>query len=118
MADAPYSLTLDEYQREALRTAPKHLDDELRRATYALGLSGESGEVAELVKKEVGHDHETDRSQMAKELGDVLWYLAGLASEYGWSLSQIGQLNIEKLRSRYPEGFDTQKSKNRKKGDT
>lgn len=118
MGDAPYSLTMDEYQREALRTAPQHLDSDLRRATYALGISGESGEVAEIVKKELGHDHETDRLQVAKELGDVLWYVAGLAREYGWSLSDIGQLNIDKLRSRYPDGFDPGKSKKRKKGDT
>lgn len=117
MADAAYSLTMDEYQRESNRTAPMSVSPEIRLATFALGVAGEAGEVAELVKKELGHGHDTDRLQMAKELGDVLWYVAALASMYGFTLSEIGQLNIDKLRSRYPDGFDVTKSKKRKKGD-
>lgn len=107
-------MTLDGYQMRANFTAPMKLSPEIRLATFALGVVGEAGEVAELVKKELGHDHETDRDEMAKELGDILWYTAALANLYGWKLSEVAQLNIDKLKARYPEGFDPEKSKNRK----
>jgi NTP pyrophosphatase (non-canonical NTP hydrolase) len=75
--------TLDGYQMRANFTAPMKVSPEIRLATFALGIVGEAGEVADMVKKELGHDHETDRVEMAKELGDVLWYTAALAKLYG-----------------------------------
>lgn len=78
------------------------------------GLTGESGEVADLIKKHFGHGHELDRDKLKKELGDVLWYLARLSAEFGILLSDVADSNIAKLRARYPNGFSEEASKNRK----
>jgi NTP pyrophosphatase (non-canonical NTP hydrolase) len=64
-----------------------------------LGLCGESGEVAEKVKKQV-RDGVFNRHEVAKELGDVLWYLTNICNDIGYSLSEIADLNIDKLQSR------------------
>jgi len=100
--------TLDRYQVEALRTAAPSPDFIL-----GLGIAGEAGEVADQMKKELGHGHDRDRAKMAKELGDVLWYTAVLADRYGFSLSDVATMNINKLKSRYPDGFDSERSINR-----
>lgn len=105
--------TLDRYQVEALRTAAMSPSWPHRQGVFALGLSGESGEVADIIKKEVGHGHEAEPERIAKELGDVLWYLAVLADHYGYSLSAVATMNIDKLKARYPEGFSTERSINR-----
>ena len=82
-------------------------------AINALGIAGEAGEVADLVKKHVGHGHPLDRNKLAKELGDVLWYVAALAHDIGLDLSTVAALNVVKLRRRYPDGFSTERSINR-----
>jgi NTP pyrophosphatase (non-canonical NTP hydrolase) len=106
-------MNLDEYQRLALRTAG-HREDVQRVLTYtALGLTGESGEVAETIKKTFYHGHPLDKEALSKELGDVLWYLAVMADGLGLSLEQIAAENIKKLRARYPEGFSEERSRNR-----
>jgi NTP pyrophosphatase (non-canonical NTP hydrolase) len=105
--------TLNQYQVEALRTAALSPDLDFRRTILALGIAGEAGEVADIIKKEVGHRHYEDASVMAKELGDVLWYIAVLADAYGHSLSDIASINIAKLKARYPDGFSTEASINR-----
>jgi NTP pyrophosphatase (non-canonical NTP hydrolase) len=64
-----------------------------------LGLCGESGEVAEKVKKQV-RDGVFNRHEVAKELGDVLWYLANICNDIGYSLEEVADLNITKLSSR------------------
>lgn len=97
--------TLNQYQVEALRTAAPSPDYIL-----GLGIAGEAGEVADEMKKELGHGHDRDRAKMAKELGDVLWYTAVLADRYGYSLSDIATLNINKLKARYPQGFTVEGS--------
>ena len=103
-------MRLDEYQALALRTAG-HRENTEKVLTYtALGLTGESGEVAEMIKKTFYHGHPLDVEALCKELGDVLWYLAVMAEELGLSLEQIATQNIEKLRARYPEGFSEQRS--------
>ena len=104
----------DDYQNEALRTANLHQYSlETRLANWALGLSGESGEVSDEIKKIVFHKHSLDRQKLAKELGDVQWYIATCAKDLGFNLSEIMELNVEKLRARYPDGFSPEKSKNR-----
>ncbi|MCC7357174.1 nucleoside triphosphate pyrophosphohydrolase family protein [Candidatus Uhrbacteria bacterium] len=74
----------------------------------ALGLCGESGEVAEKIKKIIRDSNmevtDEKRQEIAKELGDVLWYLSQLATEFNLSLSEIAQGNIEKLQKRKQEG--------------
>lgn len=77
---------------------------------YALGLAGETGEVVDLLKKHLFHDQPLDMVALKKELGDVLWYLAAIAESYGLSLRDIAEVNIEKLRVRYPNGFNPEDS--------
>ena len=106
-------MDLDTYQRLALRTAG-HREDARELLTYtALGLTGESGEVAELIKKAFYHGHALDTAALSKELGDVLWYLAVMADGLGLSLDEIARANIDKLRARYPEGFSEERSRSR-----
>ena len=103
---------LNQYQTDAMRTAPGPKDDK-QLAVFALGVVGEAGEVAELIKKHIGHGHDLDKDKLVNELGDVLWYVAGLADMVGVSLSEVARRNIDKLKARYPEGFSTEASKAR-----
>lgn len=97
---------LNEFQELSKRTMPK-IHSDMTKANYALGATGEAGEVADIVKKEVFHGHPVDPDSIKKEIGDTLHYLAGLATMYGLTLQEIAEANIEKLRKRYPEGFST-----------
>ena len=103
-------MTLDDYQRDAMRTAGAALRAEDGLVLSALGLNGEAGEYSELVKKNVYHGHPLDIDKAAKELGDVLWYIARAAEAIGVPLSEIAARNIEKLRARYPDGFSSEQS--------
>ncbi len=103
-------MTASDYQRAAARTlidgADRTLTGKALMAVWtALGLAGEAGEVAEHVKKGVLHEHGVDRDALAGELGDVLWYVAGLATVYGIDLGAIMARNVAKLNARYPHGF-------------
>ncbi len=82
-----------------------------------MGLCGESGEAIDIVKKWLAQGHELDKERLAKELGDIAWYLAEAATALDVSLEQILQANIDKLKKRYPDGFDSQRSMVRLKGD-
>ncbi|GAB3801552.1 nucleoside triphosphate pyrophosphohydrolase family protein [Virgibacillus kimchii] len=112
-------MNLNEYQSLSQRTMPIIEDvtdaEEVGsvRANYALGAAGEAGEVADLVKKEVFHGHETSIDEIRKELGDVLHYVAGLATLYGLSLEDVAVANLYKLERRYPSGFSEQASRER-----
>lgn len=108
---------LDAYQQEAARSLPPGVSQRDALNIGALGLAGESGEVIELVKKHLFHGHALDRDRLKKELGDVLWYLAAVCTAEGLSLGDVADGNIEKLRARYPDGFTSEKSQNRKAGD-
>ena len=110
-------MTLDDYQREAMRTrvrAPgESVDSALDTAIMALGLAGEAGEVADMIKKMLGHGHAISSHQVRDELGDVLWYVAAVAREFNLSLSDVAEANVEKLLRRYPDGFTHAASVNR-----
>lgn len=82
-----------------------------------LGLSGEVGEFNDMVKKWVFHEKELDIDHAKKELGDIAWYLAMACESFGWNLDEIMQMNVDKLKTRYPEGFDTSRANNRADGD-
>lgn len=82
-----------------------------------LGLSGEVGEFNDMVKKWVFHENELDIDHAKKELGDIAWYLAMACESFGWNLDEIMQMNVDKLKTRYPEGFDTSRANNRADGD-
>ena len=82
-----------------------------------LGLSGEVGEFNDLIKKYIFHESDIDKVHLEKELGDIMWYIALVCDSLNLSLDDVMELNINKLKSRYPEGFDINKSKNRSKDD-
>lgn len=82
-----------------------------------MGLCGESGEAIDIVKKWMAQGHELDKEHLAKKLGDIAWYLAEAATALEIPLDDIFQANIDKLKKRYPEGFDIQKSLGRLQGD-
>ena len=104
----PRVFSLDGYQRLTRRTVGN-----ATLPILALGVAGEAGEVADIVKKAFGHGHPLDFEHLAEELGDLLWYVAALADAAGASLSDIANFNVEKLRRRYPDGFSTERSMNR-----
>ncbi|RME08176.1 MAG: nucleotide pyrophosphohydrolase [Anaerolineae bacterium] len=103
-------MTLDEYQRLAQRTSGAGGEGEGRLIVAALGLAGEAGEFANMVKKRTAHGHAITSAELADELGDVLWYLAEAASAIGIPLEEIARQNVEKLRRRYPDGFSRERS--------
>ena len=109
-------MTANEYQHKALRTA-KGKDTTLGLVNGVLGLCGESGECADMVKKHIFQGHEIDKEHLAKELGDVAWYIAITAHYLGYDLDTIFEMNINKLLARYPDGFDPERSLNRQEGD-
>lgn len=107
----------NEYQVEAKRTlidAPGTFSDmDIMIIWNAIGLAGEAGEVANLVKKGIFHRHGLDVDKVLDELGDVLWYVSSLCDELGFSLEDVMAYNIDKLRKRYPDGFNSEDSLNR-----
>lgn len=105
-------MTVNEYHGLAVRTAPK-LDEDSMLINAALGLTGEAGEVADLVKKCYYQGHDLDMDAIVEELGDVAWYIALACQALGFSMEEVLRMNIEKLQKRYPDGFDAQKSRNR-----
>ena len=106
-------MTVNEYQRLAMATLNPELNKRDVLINSVMGLCGESGEAIDIVKKWMAHGHELDREHLAKELGDIAWYLAEAATALDLSLDDILQANIEKLKKRYPQGFDTARSQNR-----
>lgn len=103
-------MTIKEYQELAMRTVNPDLDKKNMLINSVMGLCGESGEAIDIVKKWFAHGHDLDKEHLAKELGDVAWYLAEAATALDISLEDILEANIEKLRKRYPEGFETKRS--------
>ena len=106
-------MKFDAYQKAAARTLSpdQPLRDSL--ANFALGLTGEAGEAVDGIKKHLYHGHDLDLEHLKNELGDVLWYIAGIASVTGLTLEEIAEGNIAKLRSRYPDGFNHEDSRKR-----
>lgn len=103
-------MTINEYQRLAMRTVNPELSKKDMLINSVMGLCGESGEAIDIVKKWYAHGHELDTEHFVKELGDIAWYLAEAATAVGVDLEVILEKNIEKLRKRYPDGFDTERS--------
>ena len=107
-------MTINEYQKLAMTTLNPALSEKDVLINGVMGLCGESGEAIDIVKKWLAQGHELDKEKLAKELGDICWYLAETATALGLSLEDIMAANLEKLRRRYPEGFDAERSVNRK----
>lgn len=106
-------MNFNEYQNLAQRTSNKRLTQEKHIINGALGLCGEAGEVADILKKVFMQGHDANASALAEEIGDVLWYCAELAAWLGFSLDDIAEQNIAKLKRRYPDGFSAERSINR-----
>lgn len=106
-------ISFDEYQKEAYRLISEEGKKNLI-LNGVLGLSGESGECADLVKKHLFQGHPLKKEDLVKELGDVLWYIAETATGLGVDLSEVARKNLEKLHKRYGgEVFQAEKSLNR-----
>jgi NTP pyrophosphatase (non-canonical NTP hydrolase) len=101
-------MTFDEYQKQALTTAHNHPDALMDKTVWVMGIGGEAGEVVEKWKKIVAYKNgevsDEDLAELAKELGDVVWYIAVLAHNLGLSFGDIMQRNVEKLKSRQARG--------------
>ena len=105
-------MTVNDYHRAAMRTAPE-LDRQQMLIDAALGLTGEAGEVADLVKKANYQGYILDKDAIMKELGDVAWYIALACQGLGVTMQEVFQMNVDKLKKRYPDGFDAWMSRNR-----
>lgn len=123
-------MTGNEYQQLAMRTNDGlnrlRLEDAIANQgdilvsqllNGALGLTGEAGEVSDLIKKGIFHEKGIDLEHLKKELGDCAWYLAMICDACGFTLDDVMQTNIDKLKARYPQGFDTFRANNRTEGD-
>ncbi len=110
-------MTGNEYQKLAMATLNPSLEKKDILINGVMGLCGEAGEAIDIVKKWLAQGHELEREKLLKELGDVAWYLAETATALETPLEDILQANLEKLKRRYPEGFDVQKSLTREEGD-
>ena len=108
-------MTPNEYQELAARTLVNTSIDltdlETRLLWNAVGVAGEAGEVAELAKKQIFHKHGIDKEVWKKELGDCCWYIAACCTVLGLDLDEVFEANIAKLRARYPDGFDFDRTK-------
>lgn len=109
--------TPSEYQKLAMRTSnvlyeTKHVI--LMHST--LGLASEAGEVAGIFQKQY-QGHEFNPEHLMKELGDCLWMIAEACTAMGWSMEEVMEANIEKLKARYPDGFEAERSLHRAEGD-
>ena len=106
-------LTANDYQKKAMTTLNPALSKKDVLVNGVMGLCGEAGECIDLVKKHLHQGHPLDTEKLCKELGDVAWYLAETAWALDIPLESILRGNLEKLKKRYPQGFDSEKSMNR-----
>lgn len=97
-------MTFDEYQKQALTTAENNYEPLMEKTIWAMGVAGEAGEVVEKWKKIVAYDDgkptQEQLDELAKELSDVVWYIAVMAHSLGFSFEDVMQRNVEKLKSR------------------
>lgn len=110
-------MTVNDYQTQAMATLNPALSKKDVLINSVMGLCGESGEAIDIVKKWLAQGHPLDRDALIRELGDVAWYLAEAATALDVPLEEVFQGNLQKLRSRYPQGFDMTRSQTRLKGD-
>lgn len=106
-------MDLNEYHELAQRTCNDALTLEEKQKNGLYGIVGEAGEVMDLYKKHYFQGHSLDPIEVAEELGDIMWYIVELCSGLNIKLEDVARHNIKKLRGRYPEGFDREKSVNR-----
>lgn len=101
------------YQKLAARTINPDIPSHELVINGVMGCCGEAGEAIDIIKKHKFQGHPLDADKLKKELGDQLWYIGETCTGLGTTMEEIAQLNINKLRDRYPEGFTAEKSINR-----
>ena len=106
-------MTLNDYQKAAERTSG-NLTSYQKIQNGCYGMNGEAGECIDILKKHEFQGHALDPANLVDELGDVLWYIAQTATGLGVTLEYVAQNNVDKLKERYPDGFDADKSIHRK----
>ena len=123
----------DEYVKLAMRTDDQQSTNRLSKWMFSndqtnikdvglllmslLGLSGEVGEFTDLFKKWIFHNSEFSFEHAKRELGDILWYVASICKAMNWSMEDIMETNINKLKDRYPDGFTEYCANHRKESD-
>jgi NTP pyrophosphatase (non-canonical NTP hydrolase) len=110
-------MTFDEYQQKALVTAVNTYEPLMAKTIWAMGVAGEAGEVVEKWKKIVAYKNgeilQEDRDELAKELGDVVWYIAVMADSLDLTLDDVMQRNVRKLADRQKRDVIKGKGDNR-----
>ena len=109
-------MTINEYQQLAARTINNDLSSTEKEYHALHGMIGEIGELHSIYQK-VYQGHTFNPEHAKKELGDLLWFIAEYCTASNWTLEEVMQLNIDKLKARYPEGFDSERSIHRVAGD-
>ncbi|MBQ5444335.1 MAG: nucleoside triphosphate pyrophosphohydrolase family protein [Erysipelotrichaceae bacterium] len=104
----------DKYQKEAMAFLNPGIEEKDVLLNALMGLSAESGEALDLLKKHLFQGHELNKEDLIKELGDVAWYLAEASYSLDVDLSEVLEKNIAKLKDRFPNGFEAEKSMHRK----
>lgn len=110
-------MNINEYQQQAMTTLNPQLSKKDVLINSVMGLCGESGEAIDIVKRWLAQGHELDKAHLIKELGDIAWYLAEAATALDVPLEEVFQGNIDKLKKRYPDGFEVERSLVRLEGD-
>jgi len=110
-------MTGNEYQILASRTINKDLNNAAREQHALHGMVGEIGEIHSLYQKFYQGHNLPDSDNLKKEIGDLLWFIAELCTANCFKLDDIMQMNIDKLKARYPEGFEADRSIHRAEGD-
>lgn len=109
-------MTPNEYQNLAARTINKELTIKKKEYHALHGMIGEVGEINSIYQKAY-QGHNRDYAHIKSEIGDLLWFIAEYCTSCGWDLEDVMQMNIDKLKSRYPEGFEVERSLHRAEGD-
>lgn len=109
-------MTLNEYQEYAGKYINPELNESETLAHALHGLAAEVGELHGIFQKQL-QGHEDDPVHIAIELGDVLWMLSEICTALSLPLDKVAEINLEKLRRRYPDGFSVERSVHREDGD-
>lgn len=103
-------MEIKEFQELSTRTMNESLSFNEKVANMIFGINGEAGEVTDILKKHLYHNHELDLDHLKEEIGDVMFYIVNLATLYGFDMEEILQDNVAKLALRYKKGFTTEES--------
>lgn len=110
-------MTANEYQKLASRTIADGMSIVDKEFHALHGMVGEIGELHSIYQKQYQGHLEDSTEHRKKELGDLLWFIAEYCTACNWTLEEVMELNIDKLKKRYPEGFETERSLHRQEGD-